>query len=103
MGIVALAELDPKPLAQPLAKGLQIELSPEEYTIGLEPPLLPDRPVVKGALWKSYLYLAHLTSQEHEKVLGMLTKHRNMWDGRSGQVHSTEHRIKLTSGANPAY
>jgi hypothetical protein len=29
MGIVALAELDPKPLAQPLAKGLQIALSPE--------------------------------------------------------------------------
>jgi hypothetical protein len=47
--------------------------------------------------------LAHLTPQERENVLGMLTKHRTMWDRRLGQVHYTAHRIQLTPGAKPAY
>jgi hypothetical protein len=102
-GIVALTELDPKPLAKPSPTGLQIALSPEKYAIGLDPPPLPDRPDVEGTLWKSDLDLAHLTPQDVEKVLAMLTKHRTMWDGRLGQVHSTVHRIQLTPGAKPAY
>jgi hypothetical protein len=102
-GIVALTELDPEPLAKPSPKGLQIALSPDENALGLDPPPLPDRPDVEGALWKLYVELAHLTPQEREKVFYLLTKHRTMWDVRLGQVHSTAHRIQLIPGSKPAY
>jgi hypothetical protein len=65
----------------------------------MEPPPLPDRPDVEGALWKENVDLARLTPQEREKVLTMLSKNRNMWDGRLGQVHSTANRIQLIQGA----
>jgi hypothetical protein len=58
---------------------------------------------VEGALWKSDVDLDHLTPQERDKVLGMLTKHRTMGDGRLGQVHSTAQRIQLTPGSKPAH
>jgi hypothetical protein len=83
--------------------GLQVALSPEEYAMGMDAPPLPDRQDVEGALWKQDVDLALLTPQEREKVLTMLMKHRTMWDGRLCQVHTTAHRIQLTSGAKPAY
>jgi hypothetical protein len=36
-------------------------------------------------------------------VLGMLQKHRSMWNGRLGQVHSTAHRIDLIPGQKPVH
>jgi transposase InsO family protein len=45
----------------------------------------------------------YLTPKERETVFTMLGKHRNMRDGRLGQVHTTAHRIQLTPGAKPAY
>jgi hypothetical protein len=72
--------------------------------MGMDPPPLPDRPDVVGALWKKNVDLAHLSPQEHETVLTMLDKHRTMWDGSSlVQVHTTAHRIQLVPGAKPAY
>jgi hypothetical protein len=102
-GIFSLVEPEAEPLAKTVPMGLQIALSPEDYAMGLDPPPLPDRPDVEGALWKQDVELAHLTPQEREKVLTMLRKHRTMWDGRLGQVHTTAHRIQLTPGAKPAY
>jgi Reverse transcriptase (RNA-dependent DNA polymerase)/RNase H-like domain found in reverse transcriptase len=58
---------------------------------------------VEGTLWKKGVDLAHLTPQEREKVLTMLRKHRTMWDGRLGRVHTTALHIQLTPGAIPAY
>jgi hypothetical protein len=58
---------------------------------------------VEGALWKQDVDLAHLTPQERETVITMLGKHRTMWDGRLGQVHTTAHRIQFVPGAKPAY
>jgi hypothetical protein len=69
----------------------------------MDPPPLPDRPDVEGALWKQDVDLAHLTPQESETVFTMLGKHRTMWDGGLGQVHTTAHRIQLVPGAKPAY
>jgi hypothetical protein len=46
MGIVALSELYPKPIAMPPTKGLQVELSYEDLAFGTDPPPLPDRPDV---------------------------------------------------------
>jgi hypothetical protein len=83
--------------------GLQVALSSEDYAMGMDPPPLPDRPDVEGALWKQYVDLAHLTLQERETVFTMIGKHRNMLDGRLGQVHTTAHRIQLVPGAKTAY
>jgi Retroviral aspartyl protease len=102
-GIVALAGLDPKPLANHPPKGLQVALYPEEYVTRFDPPPLPDRPDVEGALLESDVDFAHLTPQERDKVLGMLTNHRTMWDGRLGKFHSTAHSIQLNPGSKPAY
>jgi hypothetical protein len=46
MGIVALSELDPKPIAKPSPKGLQVALSHEDLAFGSKPPPFPDRPDV---------------------------------------------------------
>ena len=75
----------------------------EEYLSAREPPPLPDRPDVEGSLWKESVALAHLTPQERENVLEMLAKHRSMWDGHLGHVHTTAHRIELTPGASPVH
>jgi hypothetical protein len=72
--IVSLVEQEAEPLAKTVPKGLQIALSPEDYAMGMDPPPLPDRPDVEGALWKQDVDLAHLTPQEREKVLTMLGK-----------------------------
>jgi hypothetical protein len=103
MGIVALSELDPKPIAKPSPKGLQVALSHEDLAFGTDPHPLPDRPDVEGALWKSDVDLANLTPQERENCWICLRKHRTMWDGRFGQVHSTAHHIQLNPGSKPAY
>jgi hypothetical protein len=72
----------------------------EEYMSAGEPPPLPDRPDVEGSLWKESVALTHLTPQERENILEMLAKHRSMWDGHLGHVHTTAHRIELTPGAS---
>jgi hypothetical protein len=102
-GIVSQVDKEAEPLAKTVPKGLQVSLSPEDYAMGMDPSHLPDRPDVEGTLWKQDVDISHLTPQEREKVLTMLRKHRNMWDGRLGQVHTTAHRIQLTPGAKPAY
>jgi hypothetical protein len=102
-GIVSLVEPEADPWAKTVPKGFQVSLSTEDYAMGMDPPPLPDRPDVEGALWKQDVDLAHLTPQERETVFNMLGKHRTMWDGRLGQVHTIAHRIQLTPGAKPAY
>ena len=102
-GIVSLVEQEEEKVVRSVPTGLQVALSPEAYAMGMDPPPLPDRPDVDGMLWKQEVDLAHLMPQEREKVLAMLSKHRTMWDGRLGQVHSTAHRIQLIPGAKPAY
>jgi Retroviral aspartyl protease len=102
-GIVSLVEPEVEPLAKTVPKGFQVALSPEDYAMGMDPPPLPDRPDMEGALWKQDVDLAHLTPQERETEFTMLRKHRTMWNGRLGQVHTTANRIQLTPGAKPAY
>jgi hypothetical protein len=50
--IVSLVEqeVDSVPSAKTFPKGLQIALSPEKFAMGMEPPPLPDRSDVEGAL-----------------------------------------------------
>jgi hypothetical protein len=74
-GIVSVLEQEAEPLAKIVPVGLQVALSPEEYARGMDPPPLPDRPDLEGALWKQDVDLAHLIPQEREKVLTMLRKH----------------------------
>jgi hypothetical protein len=76
------------------------ELSPMEYGLQKDPPPLPDRPDVEGDTWKKAVKLGHLPTADLAEILGMLQKHRSMWNGRLGQVHSTAHRIDLIPGQN---
>jgi hypothetical protein len=102
-GFFSLKEQEAESLVKAVPMGLQVALYPEVYAMGMDPPPLPDRPDVEGALWKKDVDLAHLSPQEHETVLTMLGKHRTMWDGSLVQVHTTAHRIQFVPGAKPAY
>jgi hypothetical protein len=53
--------------------------------------------------WEEQLGLTHLPEQERRDVLAMLRPHREMWDGRLGNVTATSHRIDLTPGACPVH
>jgi hypothetical protein len=77
------------------------ELSPMEYGLQKDPPPLPDTPDVEWDTWKEAVKLDHLPTADRTEILGMLKKHRSMWNGRLGQVHSTAHRIDLIPGQNP--
>jgi hypothetical protein len=79
------------------------ELSPMEYGIQRDPPPLPDRPDVEGDTWKEAVKLGHLPTADRAEILGMLKKHRSMWNGRLGQVHSIAHRIDLMPGQKPVH
>jgi hypothetical protein len=76
--IVSLVEPGKEKAVRSIPTWFQVALSPETYAMGMDPPFLPDRPDVEGALWKQEVYLAHLTPHEREKVLAMLRKHLNM-------------------------
>jgi hypothetical protein len=75
----------------------------EQYALMQNPPPLPHRPDVDGELWVGDFDLNHLTPHERERVFQLLGKHRSMWDGRLGHVHSTSHRIDLLPGAKPVH
>jgi hypothetical protein len=79
------------------------ELSPMEYGLQRDPPLLPDRPDVERDIWKESVQLDHLPTADRAEILGMLQKHRSMRNGRLGQVHSTAHRIDLIPGQKPVH
>jgi hypothetical protein len=79
------------------------ELSPMDYGLQWDPPPLPDRPDVEGDTWKEAVQLGHLPTADRAEILGMLQKHRSMWNGRLGQVHSTAHRIDLIPGQKPVH
>ena len=49
------------------------------------------------------MQLSHLPEADRAEILGMLEKHRSMWNGRLGQVHSTAHRIDLIPGQTPVH
>jgi hypothetical protein len=74
-----------------------------EYGLQKDPPPLPDRPDVEGNTWKEAVQLDHLPTADRTEILGMLQKHRSMWNGRLGQVHSTAHRIDLIPGQKPVH
>jgi hypothetical protein len=73
------------------------------FSLRPDPPQVPDRPDVDGETWKKDLDLAHLTPQERKNVYQMLGKHRSMWDGRLGYVHTTSHRIEMVPGTTPVH
>jgi hypothetical protein len=79
------------------------ELYPMENGLQRDPPPLPDRPDVDGDTWKEAVQLGHLPAEDRAEILGMLEKHRSMWNGRLGQVHSTAHRIDLLPGQKPVH
>jgi hypothetical protein len=74
-----------------------------EYGLQKDPPPLPDRPDVEGDTWNEAVQLDHLPTADRTEILGMLQKHRSMWNGRLGQVHSTAHRIYLIPGQKPVH
>jgi hypothetical protein len=81
----------------------QARTEAEKYAAMQNPPPLPDRPGIEGELWREYVNLTHLLPHEREKVFRVLGKHRSMWDGHLGHVHSTSHRIDLVPGAKPIH
>jgi hypothetical protein len=72
-----------------------------EYGLKRDPPPLPDRPDVEGDTWKEAVQLGQLPTADRAAILGMLEKHRSMWNGKLGQVHSTAHRIDFLPGQKP--
>jgi hypothetical protein len=79
------------------------ELSPMDYGLQRDPPPLPDRPDVEGDNLKEAVQLDHLPTADRAEILGILQKHRSMWNGRLGQVHSTAHQIDLIPGQKPVH
>jgi Reverse transcriptase (RNA-dependent DNA polymerase) len=47
--------------------------------------------------------LDHLPNDLRQKVVGMLTKHQDMWSGNLGEIKVTSHRIELIPGAKPVF
>jgi transposase InsO family protein len=104
-GMVALIE-DPDTVVLPSKErneGSNRETVEEANAWEKEPPPLPDRPDVEGDSWKEAVQLGHLTVEQRESILQMLAKHRSMWNGRLGHVHSTSHRIDLLPGSRPVH
>jgi hypothetical protein len=81
----------------------QARTEAERYAAMQNPPSLPDRPVIEGELWREDVNLTHLLPHEREKVFRDLGKHRSIWNGHLGHVHSTSHMIDLVPGAKPVY
>jgi Reverse transcriptase (RNA-dependent DNA polymerase) len=101
LGIVAVAyKEDSSSLEQDSSKS---RIEAEQYAAMQDPPLLPDRPGIDVELWREDVNLTRLLPHEREKVLRVLGKHRSMWDGHLGYVHSTFHRIDLVPGAKPIH
>jgi Reverse transcriptase (RNA-dependent DNA polymerase) len=101
LGIVAVAdEEDFSSLEQ---ESSQARTEAAQYAAMKNPPPLPDRPGIEGELWREDVNLTHLLPHEREKVFRVLGKHRSMWDGHLGHVHSTSHRIDLVPGAKPIH
>jgi hypothetical protein len=53
--------------------------------------------------WREEFALGHLSDRDREKVLGILSKHRAMWDGHLGTFTATSHRIELVPDARPVH
>jgi hypothetical protein len=53
--------------------------------------------------WREEVALGHLSDRDREKILGILSKHRAMWDGHSGTFTATSHRIELVPDARPVH
>jgi hypothetical protein len=53
--------------------------------------------------WEEQVGLTHLSEKERRDVLAMLRPHREMWDGRLGNVTAKSHRIDLTPGGRPVH
>jgi Reverse transcriptase (RNA-dependent DNA polymerase) len=75
----------------------------EEIPGGERDSPVPHIPDVDGELWREEVDINHLLPQEQSQVLGMLERHRSMWDGRLGQVHAATHRIDLIPTVKPVH
>jgi hypothetical protein len=53
--------------------------------------------------WKEELKIDHLSGNDQEEVVKMLSKHSSMWTGSLGEISITEHHIQLQSDAEPVY
>ena len=72
-------------------------MTPEEQT-----DTAPDTTVVDDS-WREEVALDHLGDSDKARVLGMLSKHRAMWDGHLGTFTATSHRIELIPEARPVH
>ena len=72
-------------------------MTPEEQT-----DTAPDTTVVDDS-WREEVALDHLGDSDKARVLGMLSKHRAMWDGHLGTFTATSHRIELIPVARPVH
>jgi hypothetical protein len=86
-GIVSVVKKEAEPLANNVPMGLQVSLSPEKCAMGMDPPPLPDRPDVEGALWKQDVDLPHLTTRNAKKRLQCLGS--SVLFGTGGWARST--------------
>jgi hypothetical protein len=64
-------------------------------------PVVP-KPLI-ATPWEYQFDLDHLTPMEREKVLRTLRPHRELWDGRLGNVSATSHRIEVVPGSRPVH
>jgi hypothetical protein len=63
----------------------------------------PTKETVYESDWKEDLKIDHLSPNEQEQVVSMLSKHNTMWTGSLGEISITKHLIQLQSGAKPVY
>jgi hypothetical protein len=88
--VVGQAAFQPEQIMY-LGNGPEGMMEPEESR---NPADLPKEKIP----WEEQVELTHLPEKERIEVLDMLRPHREMWDGRLGNVTATSHRIDLTPG-----
>jgi transposase InsO family protein len=81
-----------------------LTLDESSLTGPARPPVSPvvSKPVI-ATPWEDQVDLDHLTPLDREKVLQTLRPHREMWDGRLGNVSATSHRIDVVPGSRPVH
>ena len=80
---------------------LEPVLHTQEETPGRRESLSPGS-AGPSATWQESVNLDHIPDDElRTKIMAMLAKHSDMWDGSLGEIHATKHRLPLVEGARP--
>jgi Reverse transcriptase (RNA-dependent DNA polymerase) len=66
-------------------------------------PDLAHTDAMEDESWREEVALGHLSERDKEEVLGILRKHRAIWDGHLGTFTATSHRIELIPEARPVH